>query len=89
MANQIDIVPTEFKDTHDGTVTLGVRVYDNYEQFYINTWKNIPDDDLDLLDKVLMEAGDSDIFCYLQEEEKGVTIRDTYYEWDEIKHLFA
>jgi hypothetical protein len=46
------IEPTKFEDVRTGEVSYGVRVYDEYEALYDNTWDNIPDSDSEVYEKV-------------------------------------
>jgi hypothetical protein len=87
MGNRVHIEPTEFKNVRDGAVTFGVRIYDDYEQEYTNTWDSIPDDDLAVLALVLKENS-GDMFDFVRENESGVYVGDNWLTWEEIKHLF-
>ena len=92
MSNRATIEPTEFRNVRGGKPTFGVRVYDEYAQAYDNTWDSIPDDDLDVLDKVEAECTDEvivGILDYLKENCTGIEIGDTWYEWDAIKHVLG
>jgi hypothetical protein len=91
MSNRAKIQPTKFvsvNDDFDGT-TYGVRVYDDYSQTYDNTWDSIPDNDMDILRKV-MKSGDEVIESILEslcENEKGIYIGSNWYDYDEIKDV--
>ncbi len=90
MANLVRVEPTEFRNLRSETSTLGVRVYDDYDQAYDNTWEKIPEDDLDIL-RVLRESDDKAIVAmldHIEEHKTGVEIGGTFYDWDEIKHIF-
>jgi len=90
MSNRATIEPTEFVNIRNGERSLGVRVYDNFDQTYDNTWDEIPKDDLDILRK-LMESTDEKINVILDSvriNEKGISIGGTWYGWDEIKVCF-
>jgi len=90
MSNRLTIEPTEFLNVRSGTKTAGVRVYDDYDQAYLNTWDEIPDDDMEVLKRVI-EFGASDIedmFDHVRVNKKGVYVGGNWYEWDEIKDLF-
>ena len=91
MSNFINVEPTEFKNVRDGTVSFGVRIYDDHGQSYINSWESIPDDDLEVLEMAIQDADDiaSSIFDFIQEEEKTVYVSGIAYRWNEIKHLFT
>jgi hypothetical protein len=90
MSNPVNIVPTEFLNVRSGNKTFGVRVYDDHDQAYDNTWESTPDDDLDVLEKVLECDNEAirGIMDFVKENEKGVDIDGTYYDWDEIKDCF-
>lgn len=90
MSNRASIEPTEFVDIKGGEKTLGVRVYDDYDQAYDNTWEDMPDDDLDILRRV-RESHDEkicSILSLIEEYEKGIYIGRRWYDWDEIKACF-
>jgi len=90
MSNRISIDPTEFRNVRSGQKTLGVRVYDDYSTAYDNNWDSIPDDDLDVIEKVL-ECDNKEIQAimdFVKEEKKGIDVDGTYYDWDEIKEVF-
>ena len=102
MSNRMFIVPTEFKDIRTGHITKGVRCSDDYANFYSNLWESIPNDDLEFLALCLEEfyfeskysAIDKNkeyhmFFEWIVENQKGVWIGETYYEWGQIKHLFS
>ena len=90
MSNHIAIKPCKFTDVRTGDETLGVRVYDNYSQAYDNTWESIPDDDLEVLQKV-MESDDERIAAiidWVNENRPTIDIGSQYYSEDDYKHLF-
>ena len=90
MSNRISIEPTKFEDVRTGEVSLGVRVYDNEECLYDNSWDEIPDDDLEVLRVAYEQAsvGVRALLQYVWESERGMYIGGTWYEWDEIKSAF-
>ena len=91
MSNRLVIEPTEFKNVRSGETTLGVRIYDDYGQQYINTWDSIPNDDMEVLKEVIKGEWGSEIETMLynvRENELGIFIADSWYDWDEIKDLF-
>jgi len=88
MSNHVVIQPTEFKNIPQGTSTLGVRIYDNYGVSYDNTWKSIPDDDLEIFKMCIdLECG-LPFFEYILEHNASVSIGDVLYDWEQIKHFF-
>jgi hypothetical protein len=91
MSNRVTIEPTVFKNARGKETTFGVRVYDNESQAYDNTWDAIPDDNLDVLEKVL-ESDDiviSSMMDFIQENKTGVCIGGDWYDWGEIKDCFS
>ena len=92
MSSKVNITTTEFKNIKTGNKTLGVRIYDDYGQSYDNCWENIPDDDFDVLRKVLTDSCDSNnisaMMDFVAEHETGVCINNQWYDWEEIKHIF-
>lgn len=91
MSNQIHIEPTQFVDVRTGQTSYGVRVYDDYDQSYDNTWESIPDDDMDVLAKVIDECDDEKILAtidHLNEMRCPIHIGDEMYEEEQYKHLF-
>ena len=91
MSNRVTIEPTEFKNVRSGEKTYGVRVYDDYDQSYDNTWDKIPVKDLDVLEKVMVSDDKiiSAMMDFIGENEKGVCIGDNYYDWEDIKYLYG
>ena len=97
MSNRLTIEPTEFHNIRTGKKTLGVRVYDDYDQQYLDAWDEIPDNDMDVLEKLIKYTesyGDlggvkDAMLDHVQENQKGVYIGGEWYDWDQIKSLFA
>lgn len=89
MSNRICIEPCKFVNVRNTNTTLGVRVYDNYSKAYENTWNNIPDDDLDILSKVLESDDDiiKEMMDFIAEDKESVDIGGNSYAYDEYKHL--
>jgi len=90
MGNRVTIEPTKFENVRSGESTYGVRVYDDHAQSYDNNWESIPDDDLEVL-KLVTYCSDeaiSAMMSFVQENEKGIEIGDTWYEWEQIKSIF-
>lgn len=87
MSNRLTIEPTEFKDVRSGSVTYGVRVYDNFDQKYDNLWDSIPDDDMEVLKLVMDSDAMGDFIDDLKDAAKGLYIGDQWYDYDEIKHV--
>jgi len=88
MSNRVTIEPTKFEDVRTGEVSYGVRVYDDYGQTYDNTWESLPDDDMDILHKVLQIEGDryiTDLMFDVVSDHKGLLIGGKWYDWEEIE----
>ena len=90
MANRVNIEPTKFVNVRDNSETFGVRVYDDYAQAYDNSWKEIPDNDMDVLKRVLNldDIVISEMMSFTKEMENGLYIGDEWHEWEEIKAVF-
>jgi hypothetical protein len=91
MSNRVTITSTKFVNVkEDNSETLGFRMYDDEGQMYDNTWDAIPDEDLDVLAKVIKESSGpvSDMLDFIQLNQKGIYIDGSWYDWDDIKHLF-
>lgn len=98
MSNRACIQPTKFVniggDEDENSVTLGVRVYDEYDSGYINTWNEIPKEPKDILLKVLKEVvgcegGIADILGFVNGQEIGLYIGDEWYPWEDVADVFA
>jgi len=89
MGNQIEITPTTFVDG-DGDEKYGVRIHDNGSSLYIDTWEEVPAEDMDILHLVL-EDDNSDIVELVQltvEHKSNIYIGENFYKWEEIEKLF-
>ena len=91
MGYRANLTATRFIDIATGKESLGVRIYDDAAQAYDNTWEEIPDDDLEILRQVLANAGDveGDILEFIRENQRGIYINDSWYDWDKIKSVFT
>jgi len=96
MSDKVNIQTTEFKNVPSGSVTRGVRVYDEQHSVYDNSWESIPQDDIEILEMLLelhpCRFGSRDEISQLMNDvstmETGVIINGEEYEWDEISDLF-
>ncbi len=73
--------------------SFGWRIYDDEGQAYDNTLtaEQMTGGDLELL-KIALKSLDecaAGIFAWMQEHEEGMHIGSTYYQWDQIKHLWS
>lgn len=96
MANLVTIEPTEFTNPHTATVTYGFRLYDDYGAQYANGWESIPGDGMAVLERVvsMWKSGELKeeivgLLEFVEEHEKGLYVSQTWYDWDQIKHLFG
>ena len=89
MSNQVCLMSTEFKDV-DG-VTYGFRIYDDYANVYDNNAEGFITDDMELLRQAFNASENNpqvkELFNYLLEHQKGISINSTWYDWDEIKNI--
>lgn len=92
MSNRAHIISTEFTNIHSGEKSIGVRIFDDYYAGYVNHWDDLPDDPMQLLRRCIDEASGDDamtsLFDNIQEFEKGCYIDDSWYDWEQIKHVF-
>ena len=91
MSSRLNIVSTKFENVKSGSITYGVRVFDDYSNSYDNCWENIPENDFDVLRKLLKEGCSdniADMLEFVKEHKQGVCIDEQWYDWDEIKHIF-
>ena len=89
MSNPINIDAVFKPDTN----LWGYHAYDCYESCEAFNWEKLPDDDLDWWYQILThEYGYPDAFGeiiqFARENDKGITIRGTYYEWSELEPLY-
>lgn len=91
MSSEVCIVRTEFKNITDGEVSYCFRLFDDYEAMYSNLYgPEIKDmSDMDLLREAsqLCSEKDSEMLVSLCDNEDGIDIDGTYYEWDEIMSI--
>jgi hypothetical protein len=99
MSNKVTIQTVEFKKVPSGEVTKGFCISDNYGNAYGNTWGSIPEDDMEILKKVLADhfynsgsllATDNigEMLDYVDINESGVEINGEWYDWEQIGELF-
>lgn len=78
------------------TNLVGFHAYDDYDSCTAFNWDNgekTPDDDMDFLFDILTHENGypeelKEMLEFAKEHQKGVTIRDEYYDWDEIKGTY-
>lgn len=90
MSNRAWITPTKFEDLRTGDVSYGVRVHDDYAMTFDDSWEAIPEDDLEILARVLKEADEATqaILASVQENQRGCYLGGSWYTWEEIKSLW-
>jgi hypothetical protein len=89
MANRVYIEPTEFKNVCTGKVSYGVRVYDDEGHSYDDTWEAIPEDDLDVIRKVV-DSHDpviSDMVNFVEENQTGFYVSTRWYGRNKIEDI--
>ena len=83
MGTSFSLVRTEFKD-YNGT-SYGYRAYDDYEQLYCNNWADKPnEDDKEFFLEVVDDGTAADLVSSCHDNQTGVTIDGTFYEFEEI-----
>jgi hypothetical protein len=88
---KINLVATTFYAHVCGTKTYGFIIYDENDQAFVNTIKEPIIDDMALLRYALTHCDGWDVkefFWYLQAHKQGLTINETAYPWEKVKHLF-
>ncbi|KKK83555.1 hypothetical protein LCGC14_2792210 [marine sediment metagenome] len=93
MANAIFIDVNKVENLISKTIHYEIKAWDSYNLSDLSiTEEEIPNTDLDSLKLCIENSQDFekmlDIMAAIVEYESGVTINATYYDWDEIKHLF-
>jgi len=94
MSNLININVNKVENVVTKVVYYEIEAFDNYihDSICIEE-EQISKTDIDILqyliDYSFYESGNIyDIVSSMHENQKGVSINNTYYEWEEIKHLF-
>ena len=88
MNNHINLVSTIFEDVTTNNISYGYRFFDDYNAEYCDQLSQPITDELDLLAAVFNYSNDSSILEYIEENEVGIMINGTWYDFDEIKHFF-
>jgi hypothetical protein len=96
MSNHVHIYPTIFKEPRNGAETYGYRISDDYAMAYDNGLSEVPDDDMELLKRVVdwsnQVSHDDTIYemiSYVRENKESIYIGDIMYEWDQIKDIIG
>lgn len=94
MSNRLTIVPTKFENKYSKEVSFGYRAFDDFMSVYDNMAESLPDDELEFLQLVVEDVNSNAAplalkaaleFC--KEHELGLTIDQTYYEYEQISHI--
>ncbi len=94
MSNPIYINVNEVKNIATKTVLCSIEIQDSYNSGSVRIEdEQIPKTDLEALQYLIKDGSVEsksvcDVVDSILENEKGVTINGTSYDWDEIKHLF-
>ena len=88
MSNRVELVGTTFVNV-TGEQTFGFRMYDEYESTYGNCFDAVIEDDLEFLSKVILDDADDTSDMLEFAAANGCYINGTWYDVDEISHLFA
>jgi hypothetical protein len=92
MSNRISLTATTFIDHPNDDKSFGFRMYDDFGQTYNNCCDSLITDDFDLLQYAYNNQDEVSgvMFEWISENGgHGMYINDTWYEWDEIQHIFA
>lgn len=71
----------------NGSVTYGYTISDDNEMTFENNAEAMIQDDMELL-RYAKQTADSvteGILDFVRENEKGILINDSWYDWDDIK----
>jgi len=93
MSNRIYANANKVENLRSGEIYYEVDIFDSYEYGSINiSEEEIPQNDMDTLQHLINRPDDSEdianLLDFMREHKKGITINDTFYDWEEIKHLF-
>lgn len=88
MSNRVELVGTTFVNV-TGEQTFGYRMYDDYESMYCNLFDAVIEDDLELLRRVISDDAESTSAMLEFAAANGCYINGTWYDVDEILHLFT
>ena len=85
MSNRVYLLATKFVDSTGES--FGFRVSDEYDKAYWNMGESLIENDLALL-QTATDASEFEQFReFLVSNEMGLTINDTWYDWDEVKDI--
>jgi hypothetical protein len=89
MANRIYIDAVSKPKSH----LWGFHAYDDYASCCAFNWEELPEDNLEWLYLILTSEWGcpqefKEMMEFACESEKGIHIRDCYYEWEEIESIY-
>jgi hypothetical protein len=89
MSNRIHLNAVKFEYLK-GDVTYGYTISDDEDMSFDNNAEVMIEDDLELLRyaKKTADASTEAMLDFMQENEKGILINDSWYDWDEIKQVW-
>ena len=91
MIEEFIIIPTKFIDMQTGKEKIGVRCDWGGAIVTDDEWDFMPDDELEILTKLLLTKNDYLYQCHLDgiaECKIGVTIKGKKFSWQKIKPIF-
>lgn len=73
-----------------GHVSYGYTISDDEDMSFDNNAEAMIEDDLELLRyaKKTADASTEAMLDFMQENEKGILINDSWYDWDDIKKVW-
>ena len=87
MSNRLVIQPTEFVNLPTKEKSYGVRIYNDYENMYVDNWDEMPDDDMGILVKTLHSCWQTDMLGYCIENKEGCLIGKKWYCWENFEEI--
>lgn len=88
MSNRVNLNAVKMEYL-DGTIAYGYTISDDYEMSFDNNAEAMIEDDLELL-KYVKETADEPtqaMLSFLEEEEKGISINDNWYDYEQIEKI--
>ena len=87
MSNQIIIESVEIRRLHDGFTEFAVFLDDEYDTTLSMGWSSIPHSNLELFKELYKKNNDHfhGIVDSIFLAQKGATINNTYYEYEELQ----
>lgn len=86
------IEPTKFENVKTKAMSWGFRIYDDIQLTYIDTWDYIPNNDFDILKKIVDDIKTNedlhDIIMFSIQEKRDFIISGNRYNWNQVKDIF-